>query len=382
MFTADPADERHRPDRHRGGLRPGRSRGVAGWSSWTPTRWPRRGCACCSVRIGHQSFKIIRGPDGGDLEVPTLGRGGRAAACSPIAEVLELARLGLAVERALRLPAGHRVGHGRRRHLPRPVAPHHHAPGRPAPARPWRLRDRRRCWSRASPPPRAWPRDGSGCCSRPTRRSRLLDGEVLVAPMTSPDWVPAIRRAAALVTDGGGMTCHAAIVSRELGVPCVVGTRTATTVLRDGELVTVDGASGRGTRRARRCRAGAGWRTAATAAAPGVAGPAATRAGHPALREPGRRRARRGGRRPGRRRRRPAAGRVHGGRRPRRRPPAAAHAAGRAADLRRRHVRLAAADHPGLRRPARSSTGASTSAATSSAAWRGATSSSRTRTTR
>lgn len=62
--------------------------------------------------------------------------------------------------------------------------------------------------------------------------------------MTSPDWVPTLRRAAALVTDGGGMTCHAAIVARELGIPCVVGARTATTVLRDGEVVTVDGAAG------------------------------------------------------------------------------------------------------------------------------------------
>jgi pyruvate,water dikinase len=75
--------------------------------------------------------------------------------------------------------------------------------------------------------------------------SRALEpGEVLVAPMTTPDWVPTMRRAAALVTDGGGLTCHAAIVSRELGVPCVVGTRRATEALRDGELVTVDGASG------------------------------------------------------------------------------------------------------------------------------------------
>ncbi|MGV3758041.1 MAG: phosphoenolpyruvate synthase [Actinomycetota bacterium] len=72
----------------------------------------------------------------------------------------------------------------------------------------------------------------------------LKRGEVLVAPMTNPDWVPTIRRAAAVVTDGGGMTCHAAIVSRELGVPCVVGARSATTTLRDGELVTVDGARG------------------------------------------------------------------------------------------------------------------------------------------
>jgi pyruvate,water dikinase len=62
--------------------------------------------------------------------------------------------------------------------------------------------------------------------------------------MTNPDWVPILRRAAGLVTDGGGMTCHAAIVSRELGVPCVVGARNATTVLRDGEVVTVDGTKG------------------------------------------------------------------------------------------------------------------------------------------
>ena len=73
---------------------------------------------------------------------------------------------------------------------------------------------------------------------------RLLKGDVLVATMTSPDWVPTMRRAAALVTDGGGVTCHAAIVGRELHLPTVVATRTATTVLRDGETVTVDGAKG------------------------------------------------------------------------------------------------------------------------------------------
>ena len=78
----------------------------------------------------------------------------------------------------------------------------------------------------------------------PSEGRTLLAGEILVAPMTNPDWVPTIRRAAAVVTDGGGMTCHAAIVSRELGVPCVVGARTATTTLRTGEVVTVDGASG------------------------------------------------------------------------------------------------------------------------------------------
>lgn len=72
----------------------------------------------------------------------------------------------------------------------------------------------------------------------------LREGEVLVAPMTAPDWVPLMRRAAAVVTDSGGMTSHAAIVSRELGIPCVVGTHDATRVLRDGLWVTVDGTRG------------------------------------------------------------------------------------------------------------------------------------------
>jgi pyruvate,water dikinase len=75
--------------------------------------------------------------------------------------------------------------------------------------------------------------------------AELQPGEVLVARMTTPDWVPAMRRAAALVTDGGGITCHAAIVSRELRVPCVVGTRVATRELHDGLLVTVDARAGR-----------------------------------------------------------------------------------------------------------------------------------------
>ncbi len=72
----------------------------------------------------------------------------------------------------------------------------------------------------------------------------LSDGDVLVTHMTSPDWLPMLRRAVGVVTDSGGMTCHAAIVSRELGIPCVVGTGEATQRLRDGELVTVDATRG------------------------------------------------------------------------------------------------------------------------------------------
>ena len=78
----------------------------------------------------------------------------------------------------------------------------------------------------------------------PADGGRLGQGEVLVTRMTTPDWVPLMRRTAAIVTDSGGMTCHAAIVSRELGIPCIVGTQEATTRLRDGDLVTVDATRG------------------------------------------------------------------------------------------------------------------------------------------
>jgi pyruvate,water dikinase len=74
--------------------------------------------------------------------------------------------------------------------------------------------------------------------------AKLRDGDVLVTHMTAPDWLPVMRRAAAIVTDSGGMTCHAAIVSRELGIPCVVGTGEATKLLRDGEAITVDATRG------------------------------------------------------------------------------------------------------------------------------------------
>ncbi len=78
----------------------------------------------------------------------------------------------------------------------------------------------------------------------PKEIGKVLDGDVLVAPMTSPDYVPAMKRAVAIVTNEGGLTSHAAIVSRELGVPCVVGTKEATAKLSDGDKVTVDGGKG------------------------------------------------------------------------------------------------------------------------------------------
>ncbi|MEK7451154.1 MAG: PEP-utilizing enzyme [Patescibacteria group bacterium] len=70
------------------------------------------------------------------------------------------------------------------------------------------------------------------------------EGEILVSPMTIPDFLPAMKKAAAIVTDEGGMLCHAAIVARELKKPCIVGTKFATQILKNGDLVEVDANKG------------------------------------------------------------------------------------------------------------------------------------------
>ena len=78
----------------------------------------------------------------------------------------------------------------------------------------------------------------------PKEMSRVESGDVLVADMTDPDWEPVMKRAAAIVTNRGGRTCHAAIIARELGIPAVVGCGDATTTLREGQPVTVSCAEG------------------------------------------------------------------------------------------------------------------------------------------
>jgi pyruvate, water dikinase len=74
---------------------------------------------------------------------------------------------------------------------------------------------------------------------------KIQIGDVLVTKMTNPDMVVSMQKSVAIITDEGGMTAHAAIVSREMGIPAVVGTREATTKLKDGDIVTVDGSSGK-----------------------------------------------------------------------------------------------------------------------------------------
>ena len=74
----------------------------------------------------------------------------------------------------------------------------------------------------------------------PDHLAEFKGGDVLVTSMTDPAWEPIMKKAAAIVTEHGGRTCHSAIISRELGLPCIVGTGNATSVLQEGQLVYVD----------------------------------------------------------------------------------------------------------------------------------------------
>jgi phosphohistidine swiveling domain-containing protein len=94
----------------------------------------------------------------------------------------------------------------------------------------------------------------SACLGKATGTARVLisakennkveQGDILITSMTTPDYVPAMEKAAAIVTNEGGITCHASIVSREMGKPCIIGTKKATKVFKDGDLVEVDADQG------------------------------------------------------------------------------------------------------------------------------------------
>ncbi|WP_433754588.1 phosphoenolpyruvate synthase [Nocardia sp. CA-135398] len=240
-FTADPATGR----RDRMVIDAARGQGevvVSGATEPDTYLIDVAGPTLLETRIGHQSFAIVAGPDG-DRQMELTG----PEADAPVLDeqqALAVARLALAVQE-------------------------HHG-GKPqdvewafddddlwlVQARPiTTLPDGSAERLVATPVPTkvlvrglaAAPGSASGAVrilSSPAQGQSLRDGEVLVAPMTNPDWLPTLTRAAAVVTDSGGMTCHAAIVARELGVPCVVGARTATTTLVDGTTVTVDGSAG------------------------------------------------------------------------------------------------------------------------------------------
>jgi pyruvate, water dikinase len=193
------------------------------------------------TRIGRKAHKIVRG-EHGDVQVELDPVDAERQVLSE-ATITELARLGMQVEAHYGVPQDVEFAvHDRRLWLlqARPITTLDRTEGEPA-------HDGPETGTVLLTGLAAAPGVATGkvrILRDPHEGQRLEPGEILVAPMTNPDWVPTLRRAGAIVTDGGGVTCHAAIVGRELGVPAVVATRTATTSLRDGELVTVDGTRG------------------------------------------------------------------------------------------------------------------------------------------
>ena len=205
-------------------------------------------------KIARKTWKLIMGAGGQPERAPVPAEAQRAASLSD-GEALELGRFAIAIEAHYSCRARHAVpmdvewakdaDDGRLYILQaRPETVH---------------RAERRALLEIFSLPPGEPRErlvsGAAIGQRigvgPTRRlgdPRNLEafktGEVLVASMTDPDWEPIMKRAAAIVTDRGGRTCHAAIVSRELGVPCVVGTGNGSEVLGDGQMVTVSCAEG------------------------------------------------------------------------------------------------------------------------------------------
>ena len=192
-----------------------------------------------SRRIGFKSFKIVRGPDGKDQRVELDEAQAEAVVLSDD-EVREIADIAVRSERHAGSPQDTEwaIAGGKTYIVQtRPITTLSRA-GSPA-------AEKHEVLVQGLP---AVPGAASGVVrvlEDVSEGGRLQDGEVLVAKMTNPDWLPTMRRASALVTDTGGMTCHAAIVARELKVPCIVGARTATKDLTDGMVVTVDGTHGR-----------------------------------------------------------------------------------------------------------------------------------------
>jgi len=185
-----------------------------------------------SARIGSKSHKIVRAPDGTEtrVDVPASERERRVL---DDAQVLEIASLGLRIEQHYGSPQDIEwaLEEGSLYILQsRPITTLEAETGtqlvRGLGASPGRVSGKVRVMRELQPD------------------ARIGKDEILVAQMTSPDWVPVMRHAGALVTDEGGVTCHAAIVSRELRIPCVVGTGNATRLLRNSQLVTVDGGRG------------------------------------------------------------------------------------------------------------------------------------------
>ncbi|MFA5399023.1 MAG: phosphoenolpyruvate synthase [Dehalococcoidia bacterium] len=195
------------------------------------------------ARISHKNFKIIRDEKGRNKNVDLSDKEAEQPVLSD-AEVQEIARLGMKIEQHYGSPQDTEWAmEGKKVYMvqSRPITTLIGAAG--VVSEELDAEESRELIRGLG----ASPGRGSGevrVLASPDKDDGFESGDVLVAEMTTPDWVPLMKKASAIVTDGGGVTCHAAIVSREMGLPCVVGTRNATKVLSDKMLVTVDGTHG------------------------------------------------------------------------------------------------------------------------------------------
>jgi pyruvate,water dikinase len=203
---------------------------------------------------GDKSVKLVYSRDGKhSVEEQRVAREDRAKLVLSDDEILELARWAVRIEQHYSARAGHPVPmdlewakDGRSGQLfivqARPETVHSQA-GTPS-FEVFRLREKGLAITHGKSVGTRVATGRARVVQSPQDLASFQPGEVLVAPMTDPDWEPIMKRASAIVTDHGGRTCHAAIVSRELGLPCVVGTGDGSIVILNGQDVTVSCAEG------------------------------------------------------------------------------------------------------------------------------------------
>jgi len=222
----------------------------------TPDEWvvDKKTLSITERRISEKTFEIVRDPRTGRNVEREVEPERRAAPCLSDEEVRRLAELAVAIEkhygramdiewaidRDLPFPQSVFIVQAR----PETVWSSRKAEAKPAEVKAARLAEAKAVVKGLPASPGVAYGKAKVCLTLEDAKQLMQKGDILVTKMTDPDWVPYMRLASAIVTDEGGMTAHAAIVSRELGIPCIVGTREATKVMKTGEYYTVDARAG------------------------------------------------------------------------------------------------------------------------------------------
>lgn len=222
----------------------------------TPDEWvvDKNTLTIVERRISEKTFEIVRDPKTGKNMERKVEPERRSAPCLSDEEVRKLAELAItiekhygramdiewAIDRDMPFPQSVFIVQAR----PETVWSSRKAEAKPAEVKATRLAEAKAVVKGLPASPGVAYGKAKVCLTLDDAKQLMQKGDILVTKMTDPDWVPYMRLAAAIVTDEGGMTAHAAIVSRELGIPCIVGTREATKVMKTEEYYTVDARAG------------------------------------------------------------------------------------------------------------------------------------------